>query len=253
MRLLIVADRFDVEQARNTSVARALAARGHRIAVVTSGGQGQPVGAEGLEVLAPLTRTEDRRRQRAVGRRNGRHVRDTLAAARPDAVVLWNPAGLAMGAVRAAVASGIPTVTCFVDDDWAALIARPFRWSLRPALAFLADRTINRNATLAAFAPAHATCVSRYLKAALVAQGVPAQHARVLYPGIPLEAFPAKPRPGALHLPLRILCSPLPHPAGLDTVIEAAGHIVEARRAGALEVTILADDEAVVPREAPEG
>jgi spore coat protein SA len=86
-------------------------------------------------------------------------------------------------------------------------------------------------------------CISASLKQTLVAMGVPVTASRILYQGIPLDRFPAKPEPGALHDPVRFLYvgALLPY-KGVHTILQAFGQLAERQsRARSMALTVVGD------------
>jgi glycosyltransferase involved in cell wall biosynthesis len=179
-------------------------------------------------------------------RRVERHNRAVTAAVveaeRPDVVFVWSPLRLSLGPARAAEASGRPVVYTLNDVNLANYIPPRGGWSLRAA-ARRARLAWRRHALGRAYVDdlgwRTVTCISHDLKRRLLAMGVPVPHAEVLHQGIPIDHFPAKDDPGALHDPMRVLfVGALLDYKGVHTIVDAAQR---AAREFPVHLTIVGD------------
>ena len=179
-----------------------------------------------LELTAPfgLPPRHTRLRRWAVARENERITRSVLKGFRPDVVFLWSQRRVSTGAARAAERLGYPSVFTVNDEHLLSFKARRFSWSPKAALGFLADRTFLRSITADGLRLEWSTAISEFVKATMVRGGSKLAHARVIYQGIPLEAFPLKDRPGEIRSPIRILyAGRLVPEKGVETLVAAVG------------------------------
>ena len=250
MRILVISNLFPPHVLGGCEllcgqVCELLAAQGHEITVLTSDHEtaGDERGAfPVLRRLGLVQRFGEpgrllRGRRLRVGRASARTTRQVIAAVRPELIFVWNLLRLTVAPARAAQASGLPVVYSFNDENVASYLPVPFAPSARRLAGFLLDRTLLSGGTLRGLDLSWSTCVSAQLKSKLLARGVAAGEARVIYQGIPIEQFPAR-EPRAAGRPARALyAGQLVESKGIPTLVDAA-HAVARADPGALEVTI---------------
>lgn len=169
-----------------------------------------------------------RLRRWAVARENERITRSVLEDLNPDVVFLWSQRHLSTGAARGVEHLGYPQAYTVNDDHLLGLKPRPFSRKPRAALRYLADRTLFRGITTDALRLERCTVISEHVKGKVVRGGLKLAHARVIYQGIPLKAFPLKSRPGEIRSPIRILyAGRLVPEKGVETLVAAVGLATE--------------------------
>lgn len=183
-----------------------------------------------------------RMRQWRVGNYNYDVTENVISQERPDVVFVWSQLRLTLGPVYAAQDSGVPVAYTFNDEHIAGYLPAHFGLMPRTFSRYVADNWIFPNITLQGLNFRNATCISRLLKRNLVAKGVPIKHAKVIYHGIPLGRFPAKPEMGRVGVPARVLYVGQLHPyKGVHTLIGAA-HMASSRsEIPPLRVSIVGD------------
>lgn len=209
-----------------------LRGRGHEVAVLTSShgsGPGSRV-EDGVRVHRLLrlhrdfpgpARASASRRWR-VARHNRRITRRILEEEQPDRVFVWSQLRLTLE--PAAVCEEAGLAVAYTLNDYHLRGYLPRRPALQPGrlLHALGDRTLFRGTTLRRLRLAHVTCISHTLKETLARAGVPVGRAEVHWQGIPVDRFPPKAEPGALHRPLRILYAGQLHPyKGVHVLLRA--------------------------------
>ena len=228
-------------------VGDALRERGHDVFVLTSdhGVAGEPPEEEvvrrRLRLYVPFDRPAGmmRRARLRVGRENARVTSEAIRRLRPDVVFLWSQLRLTVGPARAAEASGVPVAYTFNDENILGYLPGAFAWRPRKLARFAIEKWLLPGITLRGLRLAPATCISRTLRDRLVERGLRSAGLRVIYQGIPIERFPLKDEPGALHSPARALYAGQLHPwKGVHTLIEAAHRVAHRRGHGALRVAI---------------
>ncbi len=252
MRILIVSNLYPPAvlggyEILCAQVAERLAARGHAVAVLTSDFRpdgpsaamsdgAKPFGNvwRDLNLIVPFGKPLGRARVQHLNvfRRNRAATARRLAAFKPDVVFFWSQRRLSLGTWRAATERGIPCALTLNDDYLAYYRPAPFEIRPRKLASWALDRSALKGLTWKGLDFSRVTTISRALQTGLIAQGVPVEGARVIYQAIPLERFPAKSDPGALHDPLRLLYAGQVHDyKGVHTVVEALGLLTaEGRR-----------------------
>jgi len=223
-------------------VCRHLHARGHELVIITSdhGIDGAPSPApeagitRSLRLYLPFNRPARLMRgaRWRVGRANYAATRAWLQRERPAVVFVWSQLRLTLGPARAAHDLGLPVVYTFNDMHPASYVAAAWHWSPRGILRWLLENVLLRAITWHGLelARAHTTCISRLVKDDLLASGMPIASSRVIYQGIEIENFPAKPEPGRINLPARILYTGQLHAyKGVHRIIEAVNHLARRR------------------------
>lgn len=266
MKILIVSNLFPPFyvggfEIRCEQVSRALAARGHEVAVLTShhGAKGSKVEDNGitvhrvLDLYHPFANEGSketlpfelgRLSRWMTTRRNYRKALKFLRTERPDLVFAWSQSRLSLGAARAAHDLYIPLAWTFGDANIAQYRPAPFRKNVSKLRAFLFDTFIAPHTTWQGLNFAYVHCVSEFTKARLISGGLPATHARVIYRGIPLQKFPPKEPLGELHSPVRILyVGQVQRSKGVHTVIEAAQRLNADSAKPVVAVTIVGEGD----------
>ncbi|OGG44591.1 MAG: hypothetical protein A3F84_05530 [Candidatus Handelsmanbacteria bacterium RIFCSPLOWO2_12_FULL_64_10] len=232
-------------------VCRELERRGHRVVVLTSTHgliQGAIGGHPGdvrrvLKLYLPFGRPAKLMRARRwwVGRENYRATMDLILRERPDVIFVWSLLRLTLGPAYAAQDSGVPVAYSFNDEYIAGYLPARFGLALRAFSRHVADRVLP-NITLRGLTLRNATCISRLLKGNLIARGVPVEDARVIYHGILLDDFPAKPELGGVRMPARVLYVGQLHAyKGVHTLIEAAHMVSSWNGTPAPRVSVVGD------------
>jgi glycogen synthase len=164
-----------------------------------------------------------------VGRRNAAEVRRLIALERPDLTFIWSQLRLTVGGARAAEAAATPVVYAFNDEHIGGYVPSPFALAPRALARYAADRWVFPGITTHGLGFSRVVCVSRAVKDALLAKGLPIAAAQVVHQGIPLDHFPPKPDIGSLASPGRLLyVGQLVPSKGVDTLIEAV-HLLAVR------------------------
>jgi glycosyltransferase involved in cell wall biosynthesis len=92
------------------------------------------------------------------------------------------------------------------------------------------DNALLRSITWRGLDLEHTTCISRVVKDALLAKGLPVATSRVIRQGIEIEDFPLKPEPGRIELPARILYTGQLHAQkGVHRIVEAVQALAKRR------------------------
>ncbi|MBI2951651.1 glycosyltransferase family 4 protein [bacterium] len=232
-------------------VCRELERRGHRVVVLTSTHGLKPGATDGrpgdvrrvLQLYLPFGRPAKLMRTRRwwVGRENYRTTVDLVLRERPDVIFVWSLLRLTLGPAYAAQDSGVPVAYSLNDESIAGYLPARFRLAPRAFSRYVADRVLP-DITLRGLTLRSATCISRLLKTNLTARGVPVEDARVIYHGIPLKDFPAKPEPGEVRTPARVLYVGQLHPyKGVHTLIEAAQMVSSSNGMPAPRVSVVGD------------
>jgi glycosyltransferase involved in cell wall biosynthesis len=235
-------------------VMRELAARGHEITVLTSThGSGETFETlDGMAVRRVLRLDTPFGAPPSVSRwrrlRAGRHNRGAFVAVatafRPDVVFVWSQLRLTIACTRAAQCRGLPTVCTMNDPHLGSFVAAPFRPTPKGLVRWLTDRTLCRSTTLLGLRLDRVTCISKTLRADLLALHVPVADSRIIYQGIPLEQFPLKEHPGSLGSPPRLLYVGQLHPyKGVHTLLAAAA-VLRRDRGLPLRLSIAGDGPA---------
>jgi glycogen synthase len=209
----------------------ALIQRGHDISVLTSAPSGPPIDPASepgvfreLRLIRDFARPygNERAPKLLTTHLNYRAAREVLDRERPELVFVWSQLRLSLGAARAAQDAGIPVAYTMNDMHPASYVAGSFGLKPRRLARFALERLVLAKTCIQSLDLGHATCISRSLQDRLVRAGVPLADARVIYQGIPIERFPAKPEPGRLGDPLRLLFVGQLHDyKGVHTLLEA--------------------------------
>jgi glycosyltransferase involved in cell wall biosynthesis len=234
-----------------SQVCRGLERRGHRVVVLTSTHGLNPGATDGqagdarrvLRLYLPFGRPAKLMRARRwwVGRENYGATMDLILRERPDAIFIWSLLRLTLGPAYAAQDSRVPVAYSFNDESIAGYLPARFGLGPRALCRYAADRVLP-HITLSGLSLRNATCISRLLKGNLVARGAPVEDARVIYHGIPLEDFPAKPEMGEVRIPARVLYVGQLHPyKGVHTLIEAAHTVSSWNGMPAPRVSVVGD------------
>ncbi len=221
-------------------VADLLAARGHRLSVLTSKfSAGDTPPQKDVDRLLGLTTSFPGPGQEVASvdfRLNSMHnvaqenytiTRSALTRYKPDVVFCWCMNRLSPGPIFAAQDQGTPVCYTINDEH-----PRQFRFtrrikSARALARWAVERWVWPLATFRHLKPLPAVVISKALKRTLLAQDAPVEQAKVVYQGIPLAAFPFKPRPRAEGEPLRLLyVGQLSRTKGVHTILSAAGELL---------------------------
>ena len=219
--------------------------RGHRVRVLTSAyglDQGLPEVEPGVERSLALTTMFPRpgenvttvdfrlaslhrvaRGYRALTARCLDRMRDGGGV---DLLFCWCLNRLGLGALFAARDRGVPA--CYTVND-----EHPKQYrvtgrvrGLRDLARAAAERWVWPLATLRRLPPFPVTLISEALKRRLLDQGVPFDHARVIYQGIELENLPFRPGVRGPGEPLRIVyAGQLSRAKGVHTLVRAVGRL----------------------------
>jgi glycosyltransferase involved in cell wall biosynthesis len=183
-------------------------------------------------------------RKKAVFAENFTLTLRAIEMEQPQVVFLWRQTRLTMACARATVQSGVPMLVSFHDEEWTEWTPKPFGFGPIRMARYAAARPLREASTFSGLQFPHAVCVSRSLKNALVGKGVPAQHAKLVYPGVDLGKFSLKDDPGSLHTPTRLLYVGGLYPGkGVHTLLEAARLIAETRGPEAVSVTVAGEGD----------
>jgi glycosyltransferase involved in cell wall biosynthesis len=207
-------------------VCHALEQRGHEILVLTSGSGPQKEQRDGVFRSLRLTQPFEQRAQKSRLRtfschwHNYRQTREALLDYQPDVIFFWSQLRLTLGSLQAARRR--PALYTLNDEHLKGYLPTTWSSSPRAALGWLLDRTVARHLTLTGTVLPPMIAISEQLKNNLLALGVAAGPAEVVYQGIPLERFPLKSNLGALSDPPRLLyAGQLHHYKGVHTILEA--------------------------------
>ena len=237
-------------------VAEGLAARGHRVEVLTSApdqgaGEGPPPPAGNnprVSYQLPLYAPFDRPAGRLPLARwlnleaAGRIAFNEIRRIRPELVMVWSQLRLGLGPARQAQQARLPVVYTFNDEHPAGYLPLPLSASPKRWLSWLLDRSIFRSATTWNLDLSHTTCISQLLKDNLLKAGLPIAQSRVIHQGIPIADFPCKDKPGSLSSPVRFLYVGQLHPyKGVHVLIDAAHRLDAELGADKLKVSIAGD------------
>ena len=212
-------------------VVDALQARGHSVTVLTSnhGGISSTDNViRTLKLFHPFGQPVHgamRREKRQTGAENARVARQLVRTGQFDLIFLWSMLRLSVGPALAAEISSIPVVYTFNDEHPAGYLPAPFAWKPTQMIRWAMERSLFRSTTNRALHFRYSTCISELLKRNLLRSGMPIEHSRVIYQGIPLEHFPLK-RYEALSedREVRILYAGQLHDyKGVHTLLEAIG------------------------------
>jgi glycosyltransferase involved in cell wall biosynthesis len=218
-------------------VVEGLKARGHRVAVLTSSFGAEAAPAEpGVERSLALTTSFPRPGEEVgfvdfrlhamhrVARRNRALTLARIDADPPDVVFCWSLNRLSLGPICAAQARHVPV--CYALEDEHPKQFRSTRQvdGMRALCRYAAERWLWPMATFRLLKPFSATVNSEALKRALIAQGVPVEHAQVVYHGVPLDQFPFRPSPRVAGTSCQLLyVGQLSRVKGVHTLLRAAG------------------------------
>ena len=211
--------------------------RGHDISILTSdfslGESTLPPFSTGkfgerihrkLELTRPFGENVERARIRETvkHRKNERVTHEILLQEKLDLCFFWSLRRLTLGSVHAAVRTQIPFALTLNDDFLL------YYWPRRPQnlgrkfVGYALDRLPFQHNTLMGLHFPFVTAISRSLVQDHLEAGMPLEHARIIYQGIPIEQFPCKENPGERHQPARILYAGQLHEyKGVHTVVEA--------------------------------
>ena len=210
-------------------VAAAFRARGHEIAVLTTGGAGAtgPAGEalfRDLRLFLPFGEKPRlaRSARQAVEAPNRRAAKAALRDFRPDLVFVWSQLRLGLAAAREAEREGYPTAYTMNDDH--VLGFQPgSRVGPRGALRALVENIAFPASTWRGLALDPVIAISETVRSRLASADRRFASARIAMQGIPLELFPPKAEPGAAHSPFRLLYAGQLHRyKGVHTLLEAA-------------------------------
>jgi glycosyltransferase involved in cell wall biosynthesis len=210
-------------------VAAAFRARGHEIAVLTTGGAGAtgPAGEtlfRDLRLFLPFGEKPRlaRSARQAVEGPNRRAAKAALRDFRPDLVFVWSQLRLGLAAAREAEREGYPTAYTMNDDH--VLGFQPgSRVGLHGALRALVEDIAFPASTWRGLALDPVIAISETVRSRLASADRRFASALIAMQGIPLELFPSKAEPGAAHSPFRLLYAGQLHRyKGVHTLLEAA-------------------------------
>ena len=238
MRLLIISNLFPPEivggyEILCEQVVKELLARRYDVSVLTSG-EGKSDLRDGISIhrnlrlTAPMSdRAPESRYASAVRRtaaHNYRETRKTIQEAAPDIIFIWSQLRMTPAATRAAYDSGCPFALTFNDEHPAGFLPpkSPLKrmfWSI--------SRIAYPNSDWRSIPLDHTTCISKTLKRNLIASGLPIESSKVIFQGVPLDAFPARESVGGIGSPVRIFYAGQLHPyKGVHTVIYALANLI---------------------------
>ncbi|MBF0543702.1 MAG: glycosyltransferase family 4 protein [Candidatus Riflebacteria bacterium] len=158
---------------------------------------------------------------------------------KPDLVFCWCLNRLSLGVAFAAQHSGVPV--CYTIND-----EHPKQFHItgkfigpRAIFRFLAEKWLWPMATFRNLRPFPVTIISEKLKKRLVQEGVPIEHAQVIYQGIRIEDFSFFQLLQSLSEPLKILYTgQLSKAKGVHTILRAAGIFLR-KKSGDFRLTIV--------------
>jgi glycosyltransferase involved in cell wall biosynthesis len=246
-------------------VAATLCERGHCVDVLTSNLRARAAPADPsvrrllhLEVdlrpgLGTLGFFAGRQRRAAA---NAACLRDTIAATRPDVLLVFGMWNLPRTMLAQAEGRQRPPLVYYVSDYWPSLpdgyalhwqAPARRRWTRLPKRV-VADliRRWQRPPLPPALAFAHALCVSQALRARLIEAGLPFTAARVVHNGIDLRGFPFRPPRGRADrrpIALGYLGRTAPE-KGIDTLLAAMAELQRRGRSATLALAGRADRHA---------
>jgi len=257
MKLLIISNLFPPYYLGGyeilcAQVVHGLEKKGHKAVVLTSthGIEGKtaeknlPNVHRMLKLYLPFDQPPQlmRRQRWRVGKYNYSIAKQVIARERPDVIFVWSQLRLTLGAARAAQDSGIPVAYTFNDETIAGYVPACFGLAPRAFARYVLDRWVFPSITLRGLNFQNAMCISHWLKGKLIAKGVPIRSAEVIYQGISLEQFSAKPAIGKIAKPARLLYVGQLHPyKGVHTIIEAVNLISSTAGAPSLRLSIVGD------------
>lgn len=237
-------------------VCRLLADRGHRLSILTSSHRNPAIPFERrtgnvrrwLRVFRDFSEKtgSDRWARATTAAFNHRRARAFLAIERPDLVFVWSQLRITVGAARAAIESGLPTVFTFNDEHPAGLLPAPFSCRPKGLANWILDRTLLFRASWGGLSLPWTTCISKLLKDNLVRAGLPISRSRVIYQGIPIEHFPRRERlfEPPVTAPRLLYAGQLHAYKGVHTLIEAAHRLASDPRFRQVCLDIVGDGPA---------
>ena len=251
MRILIISNLFPPHvlggyEILCSQVVSHLKARGHEMHVLTSDFRG---GTSDTEVTRTLKVYQDfdkpasfmRVERIRTARHNWNETMNLLnnRERKYDVAFIWSLLRLTPASAHAAQRFGLPTVYTFNDENIMSFRGHRFSLSLKQIAHALLDR-LSPLITLRGLDFTRTTCISRILKRNLLARGLPVENSRVIYQGIPVEAFPLKEGAGVMNTPARILYVGQLHPyKGVHTIIEALTVLANRKHPVPLSLTIV--------------
>ncbi|MGE0372708.1 MAG: glycosyltransferase family 4 protein [Gammaproteobacteria bacterium] len=272
MKILVISSLFPPYyvggyEIRCEQVSLTLAARGHKVDVLTSVSGIESPRTDPGEVtvhrrlalyspfIDPVSRETlpfelDRARRWSVTKQNYATAREMILALRPDLVFAWSQARISLGAVRAAQESRLPVAWTFGDPNIRQYKPVPRAKFIRRPFGYVFDRSIWRKATWTGVDFSQAHCVSQDIKRRLLEEGLPVEAAKVIYRGIPVEKFPPRDDMGGLHSTARVLFVGQIHSyKGVHTLIEAAHGLTAKHGKDYLGVSIVGEGDGEYKRE----
>jgi len=248
-------------------VADGLAARGHRIVVLTS------IQRDGPEIVRPyrvhrlLTIEPDWRSAHSaawqffIGRRRREreavaHLDRLAAEFRPDVVFVWHAVGLPRVLLQTAESLKAAVTVYYLADYlpelpdeylayWQQTSIHPVANVLKKPVSHVALRWLQREGKPLALRYAHCICVSAYVRERLVSQGLIPAEAIVIHNGVDLDAFSTAERRKSRFSEGEISCivaGRIIREKGIHTVVEAFARLHKPRISN-VSLTILGSGE----------
>ncbi len=244
MRILVISNLYPPEvlggyEILCEQVCDLLHARGHQIKVLTTGAPSHvhPYPVErSLELYLPFSQPPRFARSRRywTSRKNDQATRAAIREYKPDVVFIWSQLRLTTGSAKAAERSGVSVAYTMNDEHLAGYLSRQTGW-MGSFKQFLDERILRIGAV--SLQLRHTTCISQTVKRRLCEQGLPIPSSKVIFQGIPVEKFPAKPHPGQISAIPRVLYVGQLHSyKGVHTAIQAIGRLH--REGHKIELTI---------------
>jgi glycosyltransferase involved in cell wall biosynthesis len=174
-----------------------------------------------------------------VALRNEPAVLSRIDEFHPELIFCWCLSRLSLAPIWAAQRRAVPVCYTLNDEH-----PKQFRFvaspgSPRSAIKAMLERHVYAKATLYQASRFPITAISQALKDKLIAQGLPFQHAQVIYQGVPLEDFTFRPRRREPDEALKLLyVGQLSQTKGVHTLIEAAAQLRQAQPELSLELSI---------------